>query len=143
MFGTILNVVSKVVGTLIPDKPKEVIRNLVGDTIKSDKQLMVEIREIELAIDNAKDQRKLIRTALRSEDPYVRRARPTFLWLMYVVILVNFIILPVLGKPLLDLPNALYYLFGTAFLGYGAARSWDKHNGGFGKLISSFQQKIK
>lgn len=71
-----------------------------------------------------------------SDDPWVRRARPTFLYLMYLIMGWNFIGLPlaqfVLGMELqpIDLPSDLYYLFGAGYLGYVGARTWDKNKGG-------------
>jgi len=146
MLGTILKIVTKVVGTLLPDKPKEIIKNLVSDTMKSDVEIQAELRELELLVENAKDQREVIKTALTSEDPYVRRSRPTFLWMMYIIFIVNFIIVPVIqlciGKPmtLVELPTALYVLFGSGYLGYGILRSSDKSKNGLNGIINGAEQ---
>lgn len=84
---------------------------------------------------NREKEMELRLEAMRSEDPYVRRARPTFLWLFYLVIGVNFVIFPVLQMLGADppnfgnlkLPEELYWLFGSSYLGYGAYRSFDKN----------------
>ena len=75
-----------------------------------------------------------------SSDAYVRRARPSFLYLMYAMIL---LCLPMglltaaapatanainagIRAYLAALPDALYTVFGTGYLGYTAARQWGK-----------------
>jgi len=89
----------------------------------------LEVRETE-AIVNAASAAIIEET--KSNDPYVRRSRPTFLYIMYGVIVWNFILLPsvqfVTDQPVspIALPSDLYYLFGAGFLGYVGARSWDK-----------------
>ncbi|MFA9199608.1 MAG: holin family protein [Cypionkella sp.] len=79
----------------------------------------------------------------RSADPWTRRARPSFLYVMYAMILWA---LPIgvlsLFQPdaatriaggmtayLRGLPDELYALFGTGYLGYTAARQWGKIKG--------------
>ena len=78
-----------------------------------------------------------------SRDPWTSRARPSFLYVMYALILWA---LPmgvlaafdpkaakniVLGMTayLRALPEELYALFGTGYLGYTAARQWGKAKG--------------
>ena len=76
----------------------------------------------------------------QSADPYTSRARPTFLYVMYILLLAG---LPMgllyafkpevagavaagFGKWLDAIPEPLYALFGAGYLGYTAFRSWDK-----------------
>jgi len=96
-----------------------------------------EVKMRELDIEDNKDARALIRDESRSDDPWVRRARPTFLWLIYLVLIWNFVVLGTyqfvktgvpLTQPPVNFPTELYYLFGSAFLGYTGFRSWDKRN---------------
>jgi hypothetical protein len=75
-----------------------------------------------------------------STDPWTSRARPSFLYVMYVMILfalpMGFIaafrpatataISSGINSYLNGLPEALYALFGTGYLGYTAARQWGK-----------------
>jgi hypothetical protein len=78
-----------------------------------------------------------------SSDPWTSRARPSFLYVMYAMILWA---LPIgllsLFRPdaageiagamtayLRGLPDELYALFGTGYLGYTAARQWGKIKG--------------
>lgn len=50
-----------------------------------------------MALQDAEGARQLIREGLKSEDAYVRRVRPTFLYLIYVLLIVNFIVMPLLS----------------------------------------------
>jgi hypothetical protein len=79
----------------------------------------------------------------RSPDPWTSRARPSFLYVMYTLILwslpmgVLAAFDPVLARSigggitgyLGALPTELYTLFGTGYLGYTAARQWGKAKG--------------
>lgn len=79
----------------------------------------------------------------QSSDPWTSRARPSFLYVMYVLILTA---LPMgllsafnpaaaadiaqgMNAYLGGLPEPLYALFGTGYLGYTAARQWGKVKG--------------
>lgn len=85
----------------------------------------------------------LILAEAQSSDPWTSRARPSFLYVMYVMILaaipmgVLYAFRPDiagnvaigLGKWLNAIPESLYALFGAGYLGYTGFRSWDKRNG--------------
>ena len=79
----------------------------------------------------------------RSTDPWTRRARPSFLYVMYALLLWS---LPMgviaafrpataqaiaagMAAYLNGLPEPLYTLFGTGYLGYTVARTWGKSKG--------------
>jgi len=79
----------------------------------------------------------------QSKDPWTSRARPSFLYVMYILILTA---LPMgllsafnpaaamdiangMNAYLAGLPEPLYALFGTGYLGYTAARQWGKVKG--------------
>lgn len=78
-----------------------------------------------------------------TDDRWIRRARPTFLYVMYVMILWAIpmgalaAVDPVLAQRvtaamrgyLAAIPEPLYALFGTGYLGYTAARQWGKVKG--------------
>lgn len=118
-------------GSLPPEK-----RMALETAIMEHEQKLKEIalEKYRLEVQDLKEARDVIKTTLRSEDPYVRRARPTFLWLMYLILFMNYLVLPVIGKVPINLPEALYWLFGSAFLGYGALRSMDKKGTGFTEI---------
>jgi hypothetical protein len=92
----------------------------------------LEVRETEAIVSSAS---AALKAEAESPDPWVRRARPTFLYLMYTVLAWNYILLPVTqlltSQPLapIVLPTDLYYLFGAGYLGYVGARTWDKTRG--------------
>ena len=79
----------------------------------------------------------------QSADPWTSRARPSFLYVMYAMILwaipMGLIaavrpeaaanIASGMNAYLNGLPEPLYALFGTGYLGYTAARSWGKSRG--------------
>jgi len=79
----------------------------------------------------------------QSADPWTSRARPSFLYVMYVMILwaipMGLIaaadprmatgIASGMTAYLRGLPEELYALFGTGYLGYTAARTWGKMKG--------------
>mgnify|MGYP000383300537 CR=1 FL=1 len=78
-----------------------------------------------------------------SSDPWTSRARPSFLYVMYVMLLfaIPMGILAAfqpdtardvtegMNAYLNGLPEPLYALFGTGYLGYTAARQWGKIKG--------------
>lgn len=79
----------------------------------------------------------------QSADPWTSRARPSFLYVMYAMILFSVpmgIISAVdvdtakaissgMTSYLQAIPDPLYALFGTGYLGYTAARQWGKVKG--------------
>ena len=79
----------------------------------------------------------------QSVDPWTSRARPSFLYMMYTLILWSIPMgLIAAADPqmaagigngmtayLRGIPEELYALFGTGYLGYTAARTWGKMKG--------------
>lgn len=79
----------------------------------------------------------------QSADPWTSRARPSFLYVMYAMILFAVpmgiiaaftpqtasAIATGMTAYLRGLPEELYALFGTGYLGYTAARQWGKMKG--------------
>ena len=78
-----------------------------------------------------------------STDPWTSRARPSFLYVMYTLLLwaipmgLIAAVRPDMAKGiaagmnayLSGIPEPLYALFGTGYLGYTAARAWGKAKG--------------
>jgi hypothetical protein len=93
--------------------------------------------EIEAARDQAltEMQSQNITAETRSEDAYVRRARPTFLYVIILGMFWSLIVAPILNAFLhrqvlaMEIPNSYLELFGVAFLGYTGARTWEKFTG--------------
>lgn len=100
-------------------------------------ELEVRRDEIEAARDEAlaEIQSRNITAETTSEDPFVRRARPTFLYMMILGIGFSIIIFPILnlvvhkGLQMVAIPDAYLGLFGASFLGYTGARTWEKTRG--------------
>jgi hypothetical protein len=94
-------------------------------------------------LDLLQTQLQAIVAEANSKDPWTSRARPSFLYVMYVLLLWA---LPMgilaafrpdmardiaagMNSYLNGLPEPLYMLFGTGYLGYTAARQWGKAKG--------------
>lgn len=91
----------------------------------------------------AKTQMSAIIAEAQSTDPWTSRARPSFLYVMYALLLWS---IPMgliaaaapematniargMNAYLSGIPEPLYALFGTGYLGYTAARQWGKAKG--------------
>ena len=128
----IVGPVSKLLDKIIPDpqardKAKLELLKLQGDQ--------------EMA--NIAAQMQAIVAEANSSDPWTSRARPSFLYAMYALILwaipMGLIAAadPQMAKGigegmtayLRGIPEELYALFGTGYLGYTAARTWEKVKG--------------
>lgn len=78
----------------------------------------------------------------QSQDPWTSRARPSFLYIIYTLILfslpmgVLFAFKPDVANSVIQgfhnwlsaIPDSFIQLFGVGYLGYSGARSWDKYN---------------
>ncbi|MGK2284928.1 holin family protein [Pedomonas sp. V897] len=94
-------------------------------------------------LEQMKAQLSAIIAEAQSQDPWTSRARPSFLYVMYILLLFA---IPMGLLSALDgeaarritegmtgylqaIPEPLYVLFGTGYLGYTAARQWGKAKG--------------
>lgn len=94
-------------------------------------------------MDAIKTQMTAIVAEAQSTDPWTSRARPSFLYVMYAMILwaipmgLIAAVRPDMAKGIADgmnaylngIPEPMWALFGTGYLGYTAARSWGKAKG--------------
>ena len=94
-------------------------------------------------MDAIKTQMTAIVAEAQSTDPWTSRARPSFLYVMYAMILwaipmgLIAAVCPDMAKGIADgmnaylagIPEPMWALFGTGYLGYTAARSWGKAKG--------------
>ncbi|HEB77540.1 MAG TPA: hypothetical protein ENI90_03305 [Methylothermaceae bacterium] len=144
-----------ILGTLAGAAGKELVTgftkplfDLIDDLFTSDEERAEAKRKL-LTEDG---QRKLSELQVRlsailaeanSKDPWTSRARPSFLYIIYLMILASIpmgvlsafhpeiaahIVTGMQGW-LNAIPDSLWALFGAGYLGYSAARSWDKRNG--------------
>ena len=132
-----------------------IIESLIGpitsiiDKVIPDKEARARAKLELLALEGTHELKQIearlsaIVTEARSPDPWTSRARPSFLYVMYAMILWA---LPMgvlaafrpeaardiaagMNAYLAGLPEPLYALFGTGYLGYTAARQWGKIKG--------------
>lgn len=128
----LISPVSSIIDRVIPDKETR-------DRAKLELLKLEGTQEIE----QLRTRMSAIVTEASSPDPWTSRARPGFLYVMYVMILWA---LPMgligafrpdaalgiaagINAYLNGLPESLYALFGTGYLGYTAARQWGKAKG--------------
>ena len=132
LFEAILGPVTSIIDKVIPD-PKE------RDAAKLELLRLQGSQELTLL----QTQLSAIVAEAGSADPWTSRARPSFLYVMYALILFsvpmgmvaafNPEVARAIGQGmtayLAALPEPLYALFGTGYLGYTAARQWGKVRG--------------
>jgi Holin of 3TMs, for gene-transfer release len=118
-----------------------IIDKVIPDPAQRDKAKL-ELLALQGSQDMATIQAQLsaIVAEANSHDPWTSRARPSFLYVMYTLLLFA---LPMgilaafrpdkalaigqgINGYLTGLPEPLYVLFGTGYLGYTAARQWGK-----------------
>lgn len=118
-----------------------IIDKVIPNPTQRDKAKL-ELLQLQGSQDLAEIQSRLsaIVAEANSHDPWTSRARPSFLYVMYILLLWA---LPMgllamfspdraqaiaagMNAYLSGLPEPLYALFGTGYLGYTAARQWGK-----------------
>ncbi len=131
-FDGIIGPIASLIDKIIPD-PK------ARDAAKLELIRLQGSQEME----QVKTQISAIVTEAQSADPWTSRARPSFLYVMYVLLLWSIPMgliaaaQPAMAKDiaagmnayLAGIPEPLYALFGTGYLGYTVARSWGKVKG--------------
>lgn len=132
ILDTLIGPIASIIDKIIPDKEARARAKL--ELIKLEGTQEMEMIEARL---------QAIVAEAQSTDPWTSRARPSFLYVMYALILFS-VPMGVIGAfdpataraigegmtaYLAALPEALYALFGTGYLGYTAARQWGKVKG--------------
>ncbi|MEE4350895.1 MAG: holin family protein [Pacificimonas sp.] len=132
ILGNLIGPLSQLIDKLIPDPEARAKAKLELVRLEGSQEL-----------ETLKTQLSAIVAEAGSSDPWTSRARPSFLYVMYILILFS---LPMGMISALDsataaaiaegmsaylhaIPEPLYVLFGTGYLGYTAARSWGKAKG--------------
>ena len=94
-------------------------------------------------MERVKSQMAAVLAEAQSVDPWTSRARPSFLYVMYALLLWSIpmgliaavrpemaaAIATGMNAYLNGIPESLYALFGTGYLGYTVAREWGKAKG--------------
>ncbi|HEU0309855.1 MAG TPA: holin family protein [Sphingomicrobium sp.] len=128
----IVGPVSKLLDKIIPDPQARDRAKLELIRLQGDQEMAAISAQMQAIVAEA-----------QSADPWTSRARPSFLYVMYAMILwaipmgliaaVNPAMALGIGNGmtayLRGLPEELYALFGTGYLGYTAARTWGKMKG--------------
>ncbi|ASK87031.1 holin family protein [Sphingorhabdus sp. SMR4y] len=132
IISTLIGPVSKIIDKIIPDR-------------EARDQAKLELLKLEGSqeLDEVRVQMSAILAEAQSSDPWTSRARPSFLYVMYLLLLWS---IPMgliaafrpeaaadisagMNAYLSGIPEPLYALFGTGYLGYTVARQWGKIRG--------------
>ncbi len=132
LIETLIGPITSIIDKVIPDKDARDKAKLELLKLEGTQELQLIETQIAAIIAEA-----------NSRDPWTSRARPSFLYVMYTLLLFA---LPMgilaafqpgtaqdiargMNDYLNGLPEPLYALFGTGYLGYTAARQWGKIKG--------------
>ena len=132
LIEAIIGPISKLLDKIIPDPQARDRAKLELIKLQNDQEMATIAVQMQAIVAEA-----------QSADPWTSRARPSFLYVMYTLILWA---LPMgliaaadpklavgighgMTSYLRGLPEELYALFGTGYLGYTAARTWGKVKG--------------
>ncbi len=132
ILDTLIGPITSIIDKIIPDKEARARAKL--ELLKLEGSQEMELIAVRL---------KAIIAEAQSQDPWTSRARPSFLYVMYTMILSALpmgllaAFNPVVAREIAagmnaylnGLPEPLYALFGTGYLGYTAARQWGKVKG--------------
>lgn len=132
ILDTLLGPITSIIDKIIPDKEARAKAKLELIKLEGSQEMNLIEARLQAIVAEAK-----------SQDPWTSRARPSFLYIMYVMILwsipmgVLAAFNPAAAKDVASgintylngLPEPLYALFGTGYLGYTAARQWGKVKG--------------
>lgn len=132
LLNSIIGPVASIIDKVIPDKEARARAKLELVRLEGTQELQAIEARLSAIVAEA-----------NAADPWTSRARPSFLYVMYVMILaalpmgvlaafqpqVAVDIADGMNRYLRGLPDELYALFGTGYLGYTAARQWGKVKG--------------
>ena len=132
ILDSIIGPVSKLLDKIIPDPQARDRAKLELLKLESDQEAAILARQMQAIVAEA-----------QSPDPWTSRARPSFLYVMYGLLMwsipMGLIAAadPAMARGIGDgmtaylrgIPEELYALFGTGYLGYTAARTWGKVKG--------------
>jgi hypothetical protein len=132
LIDILIGPIAQIIDKIIPDKEARAKAKLELIALEGSQEMKMIEAQLQAIVAEA-----------NSADPWTSRARPSFLYVMYVLLLaalpmgVLSAFHPVAAKDiaagmnayLAGLPEPLYALFGTGYLGYTAARQWGKVKG--------------
>ena len=132
LIETLIGPISSIIDKIIPDKEARARAKLELLRLEGSQEMQLIEARLQAIVAEA-----------NSPDPWTSRARPSFLYVMYILLLTA---IPMgvlsafnpaaardiaagMNDYLTGLPEPLYALFGTGYLGYTAARQWGKIKG--------------
>ncbi len=129
---TLIGPLASIIDKIIPDKEARAKAKLELIRLEGTREMQMIEARLQAIVAEA-----------QSADPWTSRARPSFLYVMYAMILwalpmgVLAAFNPAAAREIAagmnaylgGLPEPLYALFGTGYLGYTAARQWGKVKG--------------
>lgn len=129
-----------ILSALLPLAGKVLDRVLPDEEAKAKAKLELLKLEQEGAFKDEENRYNAIIAEAKSSDPWTSRARPTFLYVVYLYILaaipmgVLFWVNPEAAKAVIEgvkgwleaIPGDMWMLMGAGYLGYSGARSFDK-----------------
>ena len=132
LLDALIGPITSIIDKIIPDKEARAKAKLELLTLQGGQEMEMIEAQLQAIVAEA-----------NSKDPWTSRARPSFLYVMYILLLAS---LPMgvlsafnpaaaseiaagMNAYLAGLPEPLYALFGTGYLGYTAARTWGKIKG--------------
>ena len=132
ILNAIIGPVSQLLDKIIPDPQARDRAKLELLKLQGDQEMATITAQMQAIVAEA-----------QSTDPWTSRARPSFLYMMYALVLwsipMGLIAAadPNMANGIADgmtaylrgIPEELYALFGTGYLGYTAARTWGKVKG--------------
>ena len=126
------DIISLIKGDLSPEKQAEVnVKMAMLEAEAEREKRAYDLKLEELYVADAASLRDQIKVELASEDPFVRRARPAWLWGLLVMYLVNYPVTAIVswfveGVAPMDIPWEVHALATTLVGGYGLLRSIEK-----------------
>jgi hypothetical protein len=132
LLDVLIGPIASIIDKIIPDKEGQAKAKLELIALEGTQEMKMIEAQLQAIVAEA-----------NSSDPWTSRARPSFLYVMYILLLAA---LPMgvlsafspatardiaagMNAYLAGLPEPLYALFGTGYLGYTAARQWGKVKG--------------
>jgi hypothetical protein len=120
--GGLLNGISTLINTIRGRSPEDALKLQELAAKYQEDILNADVQMQQTAAAN-------IQADAKSGDKFTQRARPSFMYIVEVILVCNYIVFPLMNRPPLALPEPLFWLFGSAILGYTGARSWEKFQG--------------
>lgn len=130
--GGVVDLISKGLDKIFPDK----IEREKAKLALFQAQQAGQLKELEISM-------SAIIEEARSSDPWTSRARPSFMYVMYVLLLASipmgvlFAFSPNTSVSITQgfqlwlgaIPEEMWWLFGAGYLGYASARTFEKNRG--------------